>query len=267
MQTVYRFTSYKSAMKHYLRADAERGTLSRAADALGCQRSLLSRVMNSHVHLTPDQAFALAEFWKMNSSESEYFQILVEMERASRSEYRNSLEVKLARLRKASEDLSEKIQRPQPKIDGPHTGIYFSSWLWSAVHFLTSSKEFQTVDAISARLSVSKATIEQVLSQLKEMGMVRLEKSRWIYAGGEFHLPRNSPYVCMHHSNWRGRAGLSAQDPEGDGIHFTNVQTMSRKDLKTLREMVLKFIGECKTVIDPSEPEEAVALTIDLFPV
>jgi uncharacterized protein (TIGR02147 family) len=253
-------------MKHYLRSEAERGTLSRAADALGCQRSLLSRVMNSHVHITPDQAYSLTEFLRFSPMESEYFHTLVEFERASGSSYRGALEAKLARLRKASSDLSDRIQRPPPKFHELDAATYFSGWTWSAIHFLTSSKRYQTIEAISARLTIPLKLVEQILRRLEEMGMVRQERSKWIYHSGEFHLPKDSPYVCMHHSNWRQRAALSAQAPNGDGIHFTNVQTISRKDLETLRNMVLKFIGECKAVVDPSEPEEAIALTVDLFP-
>lgn len=97
------------------------------------------------------------------------------------------------------------------------------------------------------------------------MNFVRETKKGWVYAGGQFHLPKDSPFVVSHHQNWRSRAVLDAQDFMSDGVHYTSVLTLSKSDLIRLREVLLQFIAEAGQIAGPSEPEEAVALTLDLF--
>lgn len=263
--SIFSFESYKAILRHRLRDSSERGALSRAAEALNCQRSFLSRVMNAEIHLTPDHAFLLSRHWKLSNLENDYFKTLVEMERASTVDYRNSLEAKLEQLRQTHLSLSEKLQRPSLLIEAHQQALYFSNWSWSAIHFLTSIPELQTTEAISVRLNLPHKIVLSQLEQLQVMGLVRKDKKKWIYNAGEFHLHRESPHVLTHHQNWRSRAAHSAQDTHGSGIHFTNIQTISKRDFEGARDLVLEFVGRCKELMDPSPPEEAVVITCDLF--
>lgn len=263
--SVFQFGHYKSIMKHFLRSEGTRGALSRAADALGCQRSYLSRVMNSEVHLTLDQAFLLTRHWDLTSLESDYFRALVEFDRASDRDYREAVQLRIQELRKAHESLSEKVRRPVPQIASAEQALYFSSWIWTALHFLTSTPGGQTADKLAHHIGLPSAQVVTYLEQLSQMKMVRKEGSRWLYNGGEYHLPNHSPFVLMHHQNWRAKALLDAQNFQTDGLHYTNVQTVSHEDFKKGKELFLQFIEGSKKVFDPSEPEIAVAVTCDIF--
>src|SRR4051812_14315407 len=99
-RAVYTYSSYKPLMADRLNGEGRRGQLSRAAEALNCQRSYLSRVINSNLHLTPDHAFQLARFWLLNADETDYFTLLVDYDRAGTPEFRQALKGKLAALKK-----------------------------------------------------------------------------------------------------------------------------------------------------------------------
>lgn len=262
-KSVFHFASYKSAMKHYFRAKGTRGLLSRAAEGIQCQRSYLSRVMDTKVHLTPDQAFALAQFLRLGPSEREYFQTLNEWERAGLPAYRETLHAKLRRLKAAHESIAERMQRPQPKTDFELT--YFSGWQWCAIHLLTSLPTRQSPEAIAQRLSLPPALVQTHLEKLQEWGLVRKAVAGWEYASGEAHLPKDSPLALMHNQNWRTRAVLSSQSPNEFNVHFTNVQTISRADAELVKERLLQFISECNSTMGPSDPEVPVAFTCDFF--
>ena len=264
MKKVYDFSSYKAVMSHYLRGVQNRGNLSKAADFLGCQRSYLSRVLTEGLHITPDHAFNLSRFWQFDADEREYFRLLVECERAADSSYRSFLKQKLGELKKNQESISLRTQR----ADLSTTSIeakYFSSWIWSALHFLTSIPDYQTPSALSARLGVSKDTVLEYLSKLKELGFVEKFGDSWKFRSGEFHLDKGSPFLMMHQNNWRMRASIEAQNPQHLGVHYTGVHTLSKSDFLLLKEMLLDFIAKANKVATPSPPEEAIALTCDLF--
>ena len=81
---LFRETSYKKALARLIEESApERGTISRIADAIGCQRSYLSQVLHAKAQLTKDQAWNLCTFFGLPEMEATYFECLVDFERAS----------------------------------------------------------------------------------------------------------------------------------------------------------------------------------------
>ncbi len=262
--SIYEFNSYKKALAHLLLAKGNRGRLSRAAEMLNCQPSFLSRVIRAEVHLTPDQAFMICRFMKWASDESEYFQTLVAYERAVEPQYKTSLTARITSLKKEHESLQKRTQKDNFPL-AEQEATYFSSWHWSALHFLASIPEFQTVKALSHRLCLPEGLTLNYLKRLQQYGLVRETKQGWEYAGGQFHRPRNSPFVVLHHQNWRSRAVLDAQNFNNESIHYTSVHTLSSADVARLREMLLEFISQSNALAQPSQPEESVVLTVDLF--
>jgi plasmid maintenance system antidote protein VapI len=94
-----------------LSSKTQRGQLSRAAEALNCQRSYLSRVISESLQLTPDHAFKLARFWRLTSDEREYFQTMVDYERAGDPEYRAHLKQRLLEVKRKHESIQERTAR------------------------------------------------------------------------------------------------------------------------------------------------------------
>jgi len=251
-------------MAYMLSAKGRRGQLTRAAEALKCQRSYLSRVISENLQLTPDHAFQLANFWKLPQDHSEYFRTLVEFERAGNPDFRRHLKDSLSKMKAKHESVQERTSRTGLSVDALKLN-YFSSWISSAVHFLTSVPEYQSVKALSLRLGIKPEYVLKHLQSLQTQGFVEEKNDLWIYKAGEFHAPKDSPLVILHHQNWRNRAIQDAQDPENGNVHFTIVQTLSREDFERLKELMLQFISECTEIAGPSKPEEGIAMTCDLF--
>ncbi len=263
-RTVFEFGSYKKLMASLLLGEGQRGQLSRAAETLNCQPSFLSRVMNSEIHLTVDHAFMLTRFWKFDSEERDYFQTLVEHERASMPDYKSHLALKLTELKQNHESLQRRTQKDDFPL-AEKEAIYFSSWVWSAIHFLVCIPEFQSSRNLASRLGLHESMVLNYLRQLKNFGLIKESKNRWEYLGGQFHLPKHSPFVVNHHQNWRSRAVLDSQNPVNQSIHYTTVLTLSKTDFERLKDLLLEFISESENIAKPSDSEESVVLTCDLF--
>ena len=260
-KSVFEFDSYKPVMVAYLKK--RRGALSRAAEAMNCQRSYLSRVMNSKMHLTPDQAFILGQHLQLLDDEKKYFQLLVEYDRAADRNYRQFVAAEIKSLKQKHESLSEIIKKPQT-IEASEA-VYFSAWYWTALHFLTSSPEFQTPKDLAKKLELPITFVHSCLDQLNSWGFVKHQNGRYEFAKGEFHLPKGSPFVHMHHQNWRARAILDSQLPTNENIHFTNFQVASRGDIEKIKSLALEFIRNCNQRLGPSKSEDGVAITLDIF--
>jgi len=263
-RSVYEFDSYKTIMGYFLTGEGQRGQLSRASELLKCQPSFLSRAITREIHITPDQAFMLTQFWQLNDNESTYFQNLVEWERASDPTYKNHLLNKIKELKKNHESLQNRTKKNDFELNEQQS-IYFSSWIWSAIHFLVCIPEYQTVAKISSRLGLSEELILYYLEHLSKFGFIVKHGKKWEYQKGQFHLPKHSPFVSMYHQNWRTRSTIDSQNPHSDGLHYTSVLTLSKSDYSRLKELVLKFVSESDAIAKPSPSEEVVALTFDLF--
>lgn len=262
MKDLFATASYKTVMKGKLLE--ERGQLSRAAEYLNCQRSYLSRVISEELQLTPDHAFQLTLFWKMTGDERDYFLALVEHERAVTPELRAFAHAKILDFRKRYASIQARTPNKVIEV-GAEQVAYFSSWTWSAIHFLTSVPEFQTAEAIARRLALTTELVTSQLQRLAQRGLVEERRGKWIYLSGEFHAPKESPLVLLHHQNWRSRAILDAQSHENGSLHYTSVQTMSRIDAEKIKALLLEFISESNRIAGPSTPEEGVVVLCDFF--
>lgn len=264
MNKIYLTTDYRKIMRDQLTGPEKRGQLTKAALALHCQKSLLSRVMKSEIHITLDQAFGLCEFWHFDSEQREYFMTTVEYARSGEKKYREHLLMKIKTIQKKQEDVGKRINRSGLDLY-PTESQYFSNWLWSAIHIMVSIPRFQDLNALSEALGVPKSLVQEILEKMVERKMVERKGSKWIYFGGEFHISKNSPFIHSHHQNWRWRAVADSQLVRDDSVHFTAVQSLSLADYEKVRRLLLDCIEDISKIARSSPPEECLAINIDQF--
>jgi hypothetical protein len=260
--SVFAFEDYKA----YLRAllEGRRGMVGQLAAAAGCQRSYLSRALNADAHLTPDHAHGIAGFLHLNPEETEYFFTLLERARAGTKAYREHLTRKMTHLRKARLEVSNRLKRPV--LADPATGpLYYSAWYWSAIHIAVSIPALRTERALARALELPEPLVHSALLELERLGLVTRDGTHWRHGSGDLHVPRNSPLVGMHHGNWRQRAVLDAQRPDGDGLHYTVVQAMSDSVFRDIRKDLLELIERAAATAGESPSERLVCFCMDLF--
>jgi uncharacterized protein (TIGR02147 family) len=263
----FAYKSYKQFLSDLIE-NSERswGGISRLADAAGCQRSYLSRVLSAELHLTPDHLYGICSWLKLAENETEYLLTILEEERASTLSYRERLKEKSTRLRKQHNELQNKVNRPLAPLDEKDY-IYYSTWLFSALHILVSITAYQTTKEIASRLQLPVATAEHMLKQLQAWELIKFQKGKWSFSSAERHVPKRSPLVSFHHQNWRQRAVMDAQNPETDGVHFTVVQSMNEAAYKKIQTRLLDLIEEASKIAGPSPAEKLVCFTADFFEV
>ncbi len=262
MYELFSTTNYKEFLRqHIARSD---DSMTEIAEAAGCQRSYLSRILSSEIQLTPEHSFNLSEYWHFSVVEKEYFLLMVDYARAGTAALKKHLQNKMNMIRQEQESLKNVVNRPKAKMDGS-SSIYYSAWYWSAIHIATSIPELQSIDALSKKLYLPPALIERCLLTMKDMGFVKQAGKKWQYAGTELHAGADTVYVIHHHQNWRNQAVISSQLAQPENIHFTVVQSMSREAYVKIRQSLLAQIRTASQVAGPSTEEELVTLNIDLF--
>jgi uncharacterized protein (TIGR02147 family) len=262
---VYKFENYKELLRAKIKEfKATRGIVAKMAEAAGCQRSYLSQALNTHVHLTPDHAFGLSEFFGFNSDERNYFLLLVDYGRAGTRALKTHLKQNIEEIQKRNSVLENRLTATVVDPTEAHYK-YYASWIWAAVHIGVSVPELRTVERLSKHLSIPESFVESTLQGLSEMGLVHKAGHEWKYVEGERHLSHRSALSALHHANWRSRAALAAQLKDERSYFYTGVSSASREDCKWIRETLLETTEKILKVIGRSKEEELICLNLDLF--
>ncbi len=261
--SLFACTDYKEFVRDQIQANRSiRGYQTLLANGAGCQRTYLSQVLHSEIHLTPDHAANLGLFWKMEQDEKEYFLELVNLARAGTKPLLELTRNRLREIRNRRLDLTNRFNAA--RIEAEETP-YYSSWIWSALHVLVSIPEFQTVENMSRRLELPAVTVVRFLMTLKEMGLVQEKDGSWTSIQTDLHLSRHSPWNAIHHNNWRQRAVLNSQLCSLEDLHYTAVVSMSRKDFGRVKELLVEAIEKKRRVVVNSPEEDVFCVGVDLF--
>ncbi|QDK46681.1 hypothetical protein DOM22_16735 [Bdellovibrio sp. ZAP7] len=266
MKTIFDYKSYKTFLVEI--CSSERGLLTRLAEAGECQKSYLSACLNGKNHLTLDQVFGMSEYLGMTDTEQEYLFLLVEKEKANTPKLRKKLEDKIRDLSREAYRLKNQ-QREGHVISDVDSGVgtYYSNWMLTAIHTLSSITKFQTAEQIGKRLGLSVAVVQHFLNQLEGLEFVTKEGGRYKWGSGNIHLSDDSSWVSNHHLNWRLRSIENTQKNDRMAIHYTAIQSISENDFELLKKKIANFIKEFNKVSDPSDPEEAFCFSLDFFKV
>lgn len=242
----------------------ERGIKGKLALAAGCQPSYLSQALRKQVLLTPEHGFGITRFLGLSEDETQYFLELVSHARAGVAALKTWHEAKLEQLRKVREDFTKRYRDPTVGGDSSEV-VYYSAWYWSAVYVGLSIPILRSPERMATRLQLPVGLVREVLQGLLNQGLVVKVGAEWRQTRRNLHLPAGSPMTLMNHFNWRHKALDDVLLHRSDSIHFTGVHTLAKSDLPRLRQILFEAIDAMRGVIGPSDEEELICFTADLF--
>ena len=259
---VFSYKNYLEILQESLKSNQEtRGFHGQLAKAADMHPSYLSRILHGSIHLTPDQAAGLCEFWKLNHDESQYFLTLVNWERAGSPLLKKRLAAELKNIKAQHEDLG--AQLPAEKIDNLKENLYYSAWYFSAVHVLLTIPEFQTEVAIAGKLNLPMLQVRKILESLEQWQLVQKVKNKWEPTKNNVHLANHSWMSGFHHTNWRTKMCDKIQFQNPEDLHYTGVHSLSRNDFKKIKDLLTDALVNVDKTVRPSKEEELCCLVID----
>lgn len=252
-------------LQEWLNTHGGRGSGQRLAAAMKVHPSLVSQVIRGNRHLTLDQTEAACQFLGFSPLESEYFLALVERERAATPALRRRMEDRLVSLRKKAQEVRAHLADNR-ELDEVSQGRFYSSGDYSAVRLASSLPNGKSVEGIADLLGLPRARVAEILEFLLQKGLVVQNTKGELELGpARVHVPASSPFVVSHHRNWRARAALHLEHLTEEELAFTSPLTIAKKDLPKVRSILLEAIARIREVVEKSEAEELVALTMDLW--
>jgi uncharacterized protein (TIGR02147 family) len=261
---IYDFDSYHQILTEKISENSlQRGYQAQLAKAGSMHPSYLSRILNHSIHLTPDQAAGICDFWNLNPDETRYFIQLVHLARAGNPKWKKLIEQEIAALRKQNEDLGRSL--PAEKITSHDHNVYYSAWYFSAVHVLLTVPEFRTERKIADKLRLPLGAVQSILGVLQNLGLARQHRGTWEPTKNNIHMSNESWMASVHHINWRQKISEHVQLRNENEIHYTGVHSMSATDFKKVQDLLRQTLRKVDEVIRPSKEEDLFILALDSF--
>lgn len=266
--TIYNYSDYRSYLNAFCQAEnAPRGLRAALAREAGCQASYLSQVLKGRVHLTEDQLLGIASHLELSAAETEHMLLMLRFEKAGTAKLKTHLQKAITLSQREQMNLKNRIVADELTQDHEALGIYFSSWIPSAVHLLTSSSHTQTIDSISARLNIPTAKTKETLIFLERFGFIERQDQRWVHGKRSLHIPKNSAFQIAAQTTRRELAARSIALNPADAFHFSSVFTIDELDLKELKELFAKLVEKSHKIIQKSGTNRLACVCMDLFEV
>lgn len=266
--SIFDFEKYRDLMEFQIEKSGNtRGYKSRLAAAADSQSSHISQVLSGSTHLTVEQAYGITRFWHFDNDATTFFINLVQRERSSNLEFTEYLTREIQKLRSKKNRLSDNINS-RATISNPEGSRYYASWIYPAIHMLVTIPRYGSINALVAKLKIPEETVEKVVTDLVNMGLLTRDGSHLSVSQSNIHIESDSPWNISYHNIWRNVANQKMQQGmSSQNVHFTTLYSLSETDCKKLRAMVLDFIHSTRELVLPSREEKIVGFTCDLFEV
>lgn len=266
MISIYNFNDSKSFVLARFEAMPKRGRGQslKLSEHLGVHTTLVSQILKGLKSFTQEQASLTAEFLDLTEQETDYFLLLVQLDRAGNESLRKNIKRQLNAMKSSAKELVNRL-KAEVKLREEERGVFYSDWTYSAVRQLTAINGFNGVDEISSALGLTRKRTKEVIDFLLKTGLCVEDGGKLKVGPKSTHLESASPWVRVHHINWRQKAIEKINISEESQLHYTAPMTLSAKDALLLREMIVKFLESTDKLIDPSPSEQLHCLNIDWF--
>ena len=264
--TLFEYENYKDYILKILKEMPSKGygQFRKFAQHLQVNSVIISQIFKGERHLSAEQALDLAGYLGLTNLETEYFVLLVQLERAGNYRLKTHFKKRLSEIREKSKDLKSRL--PQDKLLTDETkAIFYSNWYYSGVRLLSSIKGFENIDAIAEHLHLPRASVKRIASFLVENGLCLEERGKLKMGPKLTHLEAASPLISRHHTNWRLRALQNLEPLSKDELFYSAPMTLSTEDVAWVRARIVELIQKVVDRAKDSESEKLACLNIDWF--
>jgi len=265
--SIFEAKDYRSYLKVHIKGlpNKGRGELSRIAHALNVNTTLLSQIFAGTRDFNLEQGLQLSKYLGHTELETEFFLLMVQVERAGTHDLKLLFQKKMQTLKTEALKLSKRITTERT-LDEHEKSVFYSSWIYSATHLFTSlSAKGVSVEDVCERFDISRSKANEILQFLLRSGLCTEDNGRFKMGVQSTFVSQGSPHLLKHHSNWRVKAIQKSESLKEKEMMFTGQVSISEKDFAELREHLTNFIKQASEKVQKSKPDEIACLNIDWF--
>lgn len=263
---IFQYVNYQDYLLDFFKnlPNEGRGQAKRLSDHLGVSSVVVSQVLNKQREFSMENAFKVTQFLELNSFETNYFLKMVEYAKAGSFELKEYLKNELSKLQEESKKLTHRYT-DKNELSDEDKFTFYSDPLYSSIRMASSLPHLNTIEEISQYFHLPIERVNKMIDFLVSRKLCVVNEGKIQRGKQNTFIPADSPYIKLHHSNWRKMAIDKARDLSTNELMYTAPMTLSQKDFELVRENLLKTIQETVKILGPSEDEVMACLNIDFF--
>ncbi len=260
---LFQSTDYRSFLDSRLQ---ERGKRKKLCEFIPCQTTFFSNVMAGSANLSLEHAMRVAEFLNLNEKESHYFMLLVQLGKAGSKKLETYYLNQIKALQVDQNKISSKIASHETIAIQDQVQFY-NSWIYVAIHILCAVEEFQSRQALRDYFHLPAKEIDPLIDFMIKNGIITETSGRLKQGSARVHLPKGSPFLMKHHSNWRMKSIQSLDHEREQDLHYTLVMSLSKKDVERMKQIIFEAITRTDQLLKETGDEIVYAMNVDWFQV
>ncbi len=266
MNSIYEFTNFRDFLNSWLNSkpNGGHGLRAKLATASNVSSTMMSQILTGAKTLTLDQGSELADYLGLNENETDYFFLLIELDRAANYKLEQKLKRRIKFLQNEATKLSKRIQY-NLELSDAQKAIYYSSWIYAGIRNLIATGEFLDAKSISERLCLPFTVVNSALDFLIKNDICKVTGKKIVSGPAHIHIGSNSQLVSRHHQNWRLRGFTIMDNYNESNLFFTSPMSLSQKAAEEIRRMLPSMIEKIRNISSPSESEKVYCLNLDWF--
>lgn len=264
---IFTYLSYKTFLEDVLKAESKKraGGRARLAKATGCQGAYVSQVLGGPAHFSLEQGDRINRYLGHSKDEALFFLALIQFERAGTQSLKEIFRSQLREITERNLSLRNRLEYKKTLTEQDQA-IYYSSWIYAAIHVLVSIPGLNTEHELAQHLNLPIGRIKEVLAFLASRGLLVETGDTYKQGATSVHLGSNSPFVRQHHMNLRHQAIRSLDFAKAaDELHYSSFATLAREDAMRIRALLTESIEKVRSVIKNSKEEVGYCYAVDLF--
>lgn len=273
---LYQHSDYRKALREILderKSSDASVSFSSYADAIGVQKTFVSKVLGGSAHLSDDQLYLTFEYLKFDKEEENYFRLLYDHSRTGLHARKKVIHAEIKKIQEEKRQLkihtTAEVQKPETKED---LSEYYLNPLNLIVHAYLAIDQFsKNPSLIASELELTPQRLSKILDCLKRLKIIDFNKagSRVEVLKYAMHLDVDSIYCQPHQQLMRMKCAEQIVKLTPERRFISNLTFSGDQALKNLiQEMYLDFMKKVEKAMDDAEgSEEAVyQINFDLFP-
>lgn len=263
---IFEHRDYRKIVRLSIEARPKKGygQINKLANELGVSGALISQVLSGAKNFTEDQGYLTARYFGFNESETSYFVLLVHRERVAHHQLKKMLDRQISQRQKESIKTKSKLVL-EHELSFSEQAVYYSQWLYAAVHMLSTIPKLQSIDKMAGFTGVSRQRIEEIADWLASCGLCKKDGDKLEVGPSAVFVDQSSPLASRHHMNWRHKAFERMGEDKENNFFFTAPFTVSEEDYLEIRKSLSQFIGQLTKKVVDSKSETLANINIDLF--
>lgn len=265
METIFNFQTHYDYLKTKLDPrKSSRGVKAQFANAIQVLPSFLSQVLKEKYALSLEQADLANHFFDHSNEESDFFILLTSRDRAGTASLRKHYHTQINDILEKRKQLIERLGKKK-EISPEAQGVYYSSWMYSAVHVACTIEALSTRKAIAEHFNLPIHLVEKILNFLEQQSLVIKNTDSYKTTENWLRLGKESPHIIKHHTNWRIKAIEDLEVQTDQDLHYSGIFSIDEKTANSTKENFLTFLKEQTKSFELAKETDLYAIGIDFF--